>query len=108
MSKKSREWKMEAKYRNIPGFKKMYSLKRYKEKKRIEKKMQRRMNKDVRNFLSKNKCGYSGGQWLKAIKYWSKQTAFITQLIKELESIHYTPEPGVKISINGKQILPQM
>lgn len=108
MSKKSREWKMEAKYHNILGFKKMYSLKRYKEKKRIEKKMQRRMTKDVRNFLSKNKWGYSGGQWLKAIEYWSKQTAFVIQLITGLEERGYTPEPGLRISINGKQILPQM
>lgn len=108
MSKKSREWKKGAKYRDIPGFKRIYSLKRYKEKKRLEEKILRRMNKDARKLLSKNKYGYSGGQIYKLFEHYFDQTAFITQLVKELEPIHYTPGLCARISINGKQILPQM
>ena len=108
MSKKSREWKMEAKYRDVSGYKRMYSLKRYKEKKRLEEKILRHMNKDARKLLSENRYGYSGGQIYKLFAHYSNQTVFITQLIKELEEMHYTPGPGVRIIINGQQILSQM
>ena len=108
MSKKSRECKEGAKYRDIPRFKRMYSLKRYKEKKRLEEKILRRMNKDARKLLSENRYGYSGGQIYKLFAHYFNQTVFITQLRTELEEMHYTPGPGVKISINGQQILPQM
>ena len=108
MSKKSREWKMEAKYRDVSGYKRMYSLKRYKEKKRLEAKMLRRMNKGTRNIFAKTAWGYSGRQAYKLFCYWTKQTAFAIQLVKELEEMHYTPGPGARIIINGQQILSQM
>lgn len=103
MSRKSREWKMEAKYRGVSGYKRMYSLRHYKKKMRLEAKILRRMNKNARKLLSENRYGYSGGQIYKLFASYFDQNAFITQLIK-----HYTPEPGVRISINEKQILPQM
>lgn len=103
MSRKSREWKMEAKYRGVSGYKRMYSLKHYKKKMRLEAKILRRMNKDARKLWSENRYGYSGGQIYKLFAPYFNQTAFITQLIKELGEMHYTPEPGVRISINGLQ-----
>lgn len=110
MSKKSREWKMEAKYRDVSGYKRMYSLKRYKEKKRLEEKILRRMNKDTRKLLSENRYGYSGGQIYKLFAHYFNRTVFITQLIKRVHpemrsrSRHRQKSLHANISCYGKTV----